>query len=183
MNTLTAKQKIIILGFGWLVLCLSMYSYFFKILDKKNQALAFAIVEENRKLLVLEAEKQSFNQAQADLGLLSKQSISPDSFFSKDISLVREIQELEIQAENAGVTLSINNLSGTVKNASKAKALGDIVYVSATLGVKGGLPEVISYMEYIEQARFVANIPSISFTAADQGRVSAALETQFYLKR
>lgn len=183
MNTLTAKQKIYVLAAVWLALCASMYFYFFNILDSKNQELAFSIVGQNKERMMLEAEQESFKQAKADLAMLAEQPVSPNEFFSQDVTLVNEIKALEAAAKKYDVTLTINNLSGTVKTATKAKTLNDMVYVSATLGVKGTLAGVVSYMEYVENAKFIANISNMNITAADENKTSAALDIQFYLKR
>ncbi len=183
MNALTAKQKIYALAALWLALCAGMYFYFFNILDSKNQELAFGIVGQNKERMMLEAEQESFKQAKADLAMLDQQPVSPNDFFSQDVTLVNEIKALEAAAEQYGVTLTINNLSGTVKTATKAKTLNDMVYVSATLSIKGSLTGIVQYMEYVENAKFIANVSNMNITAADENKTSAALDIQFYLKK
>lgn len=95
MNKLSAKNKIFIVAAVWLALVLSMFFYFFNILDNSNQQIVLAMSDQQKNLNLLSAEKQSFIKGQQDLQALQGKSNQPQDFFSQDVTLVSEIEVLE----------------------------------------------------------------------------------------
>ena len=61
--------------------------YLFGLLDAANQHTLSSITQQEKDLAVLQAERESYKQAQGDLQTLAEKAYQPDNFFSKDITL------------------------------------------------------------------------------------------------
>jgi hypothetical protein len=107
---LTKKQKFAISIAVWLITTLGMFFYCLPVQHKGN----LAIIETVKTLSVKEqgllAEKNSYLQAKQALEDLAKLEIQPENFFSKNITLVKEIKKLESIASELGVEFALSGL-------------------------------------------------------------------------
>lgn len=178
-----AKNKIYIAAAAWLIVCLAVFGYFFKILDRQNTATLAQIVGQNNELAVLDAQQKSFTMAKQDLADLAKQSLLPDDFFSQDVTLVKEIQTLENLGNKLQVNFNLSGLSGTVKNAPKAKTQGDIVTVPYSISLSGSFPRVVDFIETMENLSFITHLTTLSLSGNGSTGVNANLTAIFYVRR
>lgn len=183
MRNLTAKNRIILIAVLWVALAGAMFGYFFKLLSQANQKVAAAIVVKNQELGLLQTEQLNFRQAKSELDKLSKEPYQPEEFFSKDITLVKEVLALETLADDLHVDITLSNLRGTLKDAQKAKTKGEVFAVPFSLAVVGQMNDVISYIETLENLAFITNTNTISLSADKEGLVNAAIGANFYLKK
>lgn len=183
MIKLSIKNKIYAAVAVWLVLCGSMFGYFFKIFDRTNTVLVASIQQQNKDLLQLEKEQDSYNKAKQDLAALARENIQPQDFFGRDVTLVNEIKTLETISGLAGVDLNLSGLSGTIKAAPKAKTLSDIAVIPYSMRVKGGFPNVVSFLEMMEHLNFITNVSSITVNGTDQTDIGVSLTAFFYLNK
>ncbi len=183
MNKITAKSKIYSALAIWLLVCLAMFSYGFKILDNSNQETQDKILQQNKELAVLEAEKASYEQANKDLSELSQKKMQPGDLFSRDITLVNELKTLESLAQTLGLDLNLSGISGTTKTAPKAQTQGDIVIVPYYMIVNGQFSKVVDFIETAENLPFITHLNGVTISAASGGTVNANLTANFYLRK
>ncbi len=183
MQIFPKKNKIYVLAAVWLVICASMFGYFFNILDRSNLAEVNAIKEKNKELSQLEYERDSFEKAKADLALLAKQDIQPKDFFSKDVTLVNEIETLEGIARDNSVDLILSGISGTVKTIPKAKTVSDIGTVPYNINLTGSLSNVVSFIETVEHLSFITNVTSLAVRGDTEDKVNVTMTASFYLSK
>lgn len=183
MRKFSAKNKILMLSVVWIILSGLMLAYFFNFLDISNQRALDSLARQKSDLVQLQAERESFKQAQADLDRLNKQPYQPGDFFSQDVSLVNEIKTLENLSQQRQVTMLLSGISGTVLTAPKAKTITPIVMVPYGISLNGSFPQVINFIESLENLPFITNVANVSVSAADKGQVSANLNAFLYLKK
>lgn len=183
MNKLSAKNKIITLVAGWLLLCAAMLMYFFGLLDASNQKTLEGLNKVKTDLAAVRAQSESYKQEQADLQLLSQKAIQPDDFFSKDITLVNEIKTLESLSSEMSVKMSLSGVSGTVNTAAPAVTATPMVVVPFSLNLNGNFSDVIAFIETLEHESFISNVTGFSISAAGPGQVTANLGGSFYIKK
>ncbi len=167
----------------WLSLSLIMFFYLFSILDITNTQSIKAMEQQNKDLAVLIAERESYIKAKADLQKISKEEIQPDTFFSKDISLVNEIRTLESWAEKLNVKMQLTGVSGTINTLPKAKTLTPIGTVPYSIGLLGSFTQVVNFVEVLENLSFITNVTAVSISNAADGQVNLNLSASFYLKK
>lgn len=168
---------------GWVILSAAMFMYLFGILDASNRHTLDAMSKQRKDLALLKAEKQSYTQAQADLQELSKKSLQPDSFFSKDINLVNELRILEDWSRKLNITMQLSGLSGTVNTAPKAKTATPIVVVPYGISLTGSFSQVTNFLEVLENLSFITNVNGLSLSSANNNLVNASLSANFYLQK
>jgi hypothetical protein len=183
MKNFSAKNKIIFLALGWLILSFAMFIFFFKIMDHRNQQTLDSMAEERKALVVLQAESDSYKKAQADLDQLSGMAIQPDNFFSSDINLVNEIKTLEALSQKYNVQMQLSGVSGTINSAPKANTVTPIVVVPYSISLNGDLSSAVNFIENLENLSFITNVSSLAINAADKGLVHVSLAANFYLKK
>jgi Tfp pilus assembly protein PilO len=132
---------------------------------------------------LLEAEKQSFDFAQKDLEQLSRMPLQPENFFSQDVTLVSELETLEKLGSQLNVRVELSGISGTVKNAAKAKTASDIVTIPYNISVRGSYPQIVNFLEYFENLPFVTTLTSLAIRSTGEGEVIMSGNALFYLKR
>lgn len=179
----SAKNKIYAIVFLWLVLCGSMFGYFFGIFSKSNQGLASTITSKTQELALLEAEQQSYKQAKTELDKLKHERYQPERFFSKDVTLADEIRTIERVAGDLNLEITINGLRGTLKDHQKAKTKTELYMVPFTLNVVGSFEDVVTFIETLENLHFITNVSTVSVNTASNSEVNAALVANFYLKK
>ena len=168
---------------AWLLVSLSMFFYFFNILDSQNLKTQKLMASDRSSLLVLQQEDQSFKDAQADLNKMATQPYQPDNFFSKDIALVDEIQTLEDLSAKYNLQMTISGVSGTAAAAPLAQTATPIALVPYGLSLTGTLPDLVDFMENLENLQFVTTITTVSINSGDKGQVNANLAGDFYLRK
>lgn len=183
MGNLSAKNKIYVLVATWVVGIALLFLYGFPILDASNETLVNKHAEQQRSLATLQAEVESFKQAQSELDKVVKQKYSPEDLFSQDVSLVQELRTLEELGQKHSVTVSIGGLSGTLKSAQKAKTLSEVFMVPYSLSISGPYENTIAFLEHIEHLRFITTVNSLSMSAISDNEVSLNLNAVFYLRR
>jgi Tfp pilus assembly protein PilO len=183
MKKSSAKNKIILVLLAWLILSASMFLYFFKLLDVQNQATLDSMAQERKDLASLQAQDQSYKQAQADLQELAGKPYQPEDFFTSDISLVNEIQTLENLAAKYNLTMQISGIAGTIETLQSANTVTPIAMVPYGITLSGDFFQTVNFIESLEHLSFIANPTNISINGADNGNVSASMSANFYLKK
>lgn len=178
----SAKNKIILLLIGWGVVCALMFLYFFGFLNASNQKTIDGIDKQKSDLAVVQAEKNSYTQGKSDLEKLAEESLPLSSFFSRDITLVGEIQTLEVLSQKLGVTMQLGGVSGTASSAPKAEAKTAIVEIPYNIRLNGTLAQVSDFIENMEHLDFIIDARALSITAADKGLVNANFSGEFYIQ-
>lgn len=183
MNKLSAKNKIFVLLAVWFILSVCMFGSFFNFLDIANQRALDSMAKQKKELAQLKAERESYKQAQGDLDKLAQSLYQPDAFFSRDITLVNELQILEDLSKKLNVDIQLSGISGTVNTIPKAKTITPIGMVPYGIGVSGSFSDVVDFVESLENLAFISNVSSISISSADKGLVHANLSSGLYLKK
>lgn len=183
MGNLSAKNKIYALTVSWVVMIVLLFLYGFPILDSSNEVLVTKYAEQQRTLATLQAEVESYKQAQSELDKVAKQKYSPEDLFSQDVSLVQELRTLEELGRRHNVSLSIGGLSGTLRNAQRAKTLSEVFMIPYSLSVSGSFENTIAFLEHIEHLRFITTVNSVSMGAISESEVSMNLNAVFYLRK
>lgn len=183
MGKFSVKNKIVLIIVAWLMLSCVMFFYLFSILDASNNNSLLAMDQQNKELAVLNAERDSYNNAKADLDKISKEQISPDSFFSKDVALVNEIKTLESWAQKLNVQMQLSGVSGTINTLPKAKTATSIGTVPYSVNLVGSFTDIVNFIEVLENLNFITNINTLSISALDKGQVSLNLSAFFYLRK
>ncbi len=168
---------------AWAVLSACMFFYFFNFLDASNQQVVSSMQKQKKDLASLQGQEQSFELAKSDLDKLAAQAIQPDDFFSKDITLVNEIQTLEDLNQKLNVNMQLSGLSGTIGGEPSAGTITPIAQVPYAISIKGSLDQVTGFLQALENLSFVTNVTSISVSAGDKGLVNANLSAVFYLRK
>ncbi len=180
MNKFSAKNKIIVLLIAWLAVIFVMVSYVFKILDNANNTALDNMSQDRQNLAVVQAEDQSFKQAQSDLKKLAEQPLQPADFFSRDITLVKELEILENLQQKYGVQMDLSGVSGTVNNLTPAPTKSQIVVAPYGISLTGSLVQVTNFIEALENVSFVTDINGLTISLS-QNTVAANLSANFYL--
>ena len=183
MNHFSAKNKIVLLLVVWLGLSALTFGYFFKLLDRANQKTLDSMDVQRKEFAQLTAERQSQNQAKWDLETLAKQSIQPENFFSRDITLVNELKILEGLSDRLNLKMQIGGVSGTVNTAAKAKTITPLVVIPYSISVSGSLQRAVDFVETLENLKFITNVSNISISTADKNTVNVGMTANFYLKK
>ncbi len=158
-----------------------MLGYFFKILDIQNTKTLDGMAQSRQTLATLRTEDQSFKEAQTDLQKLASQAYQPDSFFSRDITLVDEIQTLEALSQKFNLQMEISGVNGTVNSETPAPTQSPIVLVSYGLNLTGSLADVTDFVQTLENLSFVTTVNGLSLSSGDKGQINANLSGDFYL--
>jgi Tfp pilus assembly protein PilO len=180
---LTSKVKIYAAATALALLCFAMFGYFFNIFDSSNALTLKNISENNKELKLLQDEELSYKLAKEDLEKMQKQTVKPQDFFSRDITLVNEIRTLEKLGEEMNVEFQLTGLSGTVKNAAKAKSQGEIVSLPFSMNIVGSLEDCVAFLKTVENLGFIVSVSGISVGIASADQVSISLPASFYLRR
>ena len=183
MNVISTKHKIYLALAIWLALVGVMFSYIFPLLGQSNAAQLNTLGDQRKQLGKLQAEQESFQQAQADLLAVAKKPRQPEDFFSKDITLVNEIQALEDLGAKSGVQFALSGVAGTIATVPKAKTASEIFAVPAVLSISGPFSGVASFIESLENLDFIVNVSGISVTSVGADKIAATLTANFYLHK
>lgn len=176
------KTKIYILCAIWLALIPLMFLLLFTILDNSNAGLVQNFSEQQHDLAVLQAEQESFKQANSDLHKVTTEKYQPDDLFSKDVTFVNELKTLEALGQVSNIQLQITGISGTVKSVPKAPStLSTLYQISYGLSLSGSLNNCLSFMEHLEHLPFATTISGMTIGASD-GQVAISLNGYFYIK-
>ena len=183
MRNISAKTKIIILLCAWLGLCALMFGYIFPLLNKANES----VLDTQSKLLtnlsLLKAENESYKQSQTDLQKLSQQPIQPSDFFSRDVTFVNEIVDLDNISKENNVQMHFSGVSGTVGSAAKANTITPFALIPYSLSLDGNLSDILNFIKELENASFITNINTVNMSGADKNHINAPLSANFYLKK
>ncbi|HVY67690.1 MAG TPA: hypothetical protein VHA30_02250 [Patescibacteria group bacterium] len=183
-RAMSAKNKIVLLAVLWLVLGCAMFLYFFQILDNANLKTVADMADQQKKLATLQAQGNGYKKAQDDLAQFAQEPYQPADFFSKDVTLVKEIQTLEDLGQRYGVDMQLSGLSGTVDSASKAPTTRTgIVSVPYSINLTGDFNSVVEFIEHLENLSFITNATGLTVSAASGGQVNANLTAMFYLQK
>lgn len=182
MKKTSYKNKIILLS-GILVLAIAgLFGYFFNLLDKSNAAVVDKILIQKKELLELQAEQRNFELSKQDLNLLASRPYKPDNFFSQDITLVKEIKELEGFASATKVDLTLS-VAGTIDTAVKAKTVGEIYQIPYTIQVKGRFANIVAFLKTLEKTDYVTHLTSVNVNTVSSSEVNAVFTGLFYIKK
>ncbi len=183
MKNFSAKNKIIILLAAWLIVSGGMFFYFFKLLDVANTSTLDSMAEDRKNLVVLRAKDKSFKQAQADLQELAAKPFQPEDFFSRDISLVKELQTLEDLGRKYNLKMQIAGVSGTIGTLSKAQTVTQLAVIPYGLTLNGNFYQAMQFLENYEHLNFITSVSAISLSAVEGNDVSMSLASNFYLRK
>ncbi len=182
MGKWSYKRKIQALIALWIVVTAALFGYFFNILDSSNAALLAEISSKEDQYQQLLAEQESFRQAKQDLEALAKKSVQPDNFFSRDTSLVFEIQTLEALSKQLHLDMTLG-VSGSASSAVKVVDTSNVYQVPLSLGVAGDFNTVLRFIDTLEHLPFLVPIGAVSINAAGPGKVNASFSASFYIKK
>lgn len=183
MKNFPAKTKIYLMTFVWLVVCATMFGYFFKLQDGSSRALLKNVELQKKNLYKVKIEEESFRQAKEDLEKLKAETYQPEDFFSKDTTLVNEIKILEELSRQGNVDITLSGVAGTVKTVPRTTIKGSVLYVPYSMAVAGAYGNVIAFIETLENLSFVTNITALTVSAGEGGEVTATFTASFYLKQ
>jgi Tfp pilus assembly protein PilO len=183
MNNWPAKNKIFGLLVLWLGLITLMFFSLFGILDRQNLANLESMAQQRKDLAMLKAERESFTRAQQDLDLLAKKQYQPEDFFSKDVTLVKELRILEDWADRLGVKIQISGISGTIASVPKAKTQTSLAVIQYGISINGEFSQVLNYIQVLENLSFITSISSMNLNNSDRGNVSAGVTASLYLRK
>jgi Tfp pilus assembly protein PilO len=158
-----------------------MFLYFFKILDNLNQQVLKSMSGQMQNLALLKGQSEVYEKAESDLQKLTQESIQPEEFFSRDITLVYEIETLENLSAELNVQMVLAGVSGTVQTAPIANTKTPMAEIPYSITVSGSLQQVTAFIESLENLSFVTNITSFGLSSEGQGNVGANLGANFYL--
>ena len=179
----STKNKIYMAVFFWLVASGVMFGYLFDKFGSSNQTLIEEMSSLKKQEAMLQAEKQSFIEAQNDLSQIENAKLKPEQFFSQDITLVNEIRRLESIARDIGVEMELTGISGTLKNATKAGTKSEIYQIPYVISLKGPLSKAVAFMEYLENLEFITKTGQVNFSAAGKGEVNVTFNSFLYIKK
>ncbi len=183
MGFMSAKNKIYVGVAVWVVACASMFMYFFHILDNSNQLLVSNIGDKRHILSVIKAERDSYQKAKKDLQELQSKPIQPDSFFSKDVTLVNEIRTIEQLGKDLDVAVTLTGVSGTAQSAAKAKTSSSLAAIPCNLTVVGDFSHTVAFVESLENLDFITNVSTVNVSGAANSKVNITLGANFYIKK
>lgn len=182
MQRLPAKNSIISASVVFVLVSAAVFGYLFPLFDSANTKLSEAVAAARKEYLEVQAEQQSVEQGKRDLATLAAKPVQPENFFSGDTSLVGEIKVLEDLAKSLAVDLDVS-ISGTAATAPKAKTTTDIRVIPFTIQVEGEYVSIIQFIEYLEHAKFVTYVKTVTINPAGRSLMSARLDGNFYIKK
>ncbi len=167
----------------WLGITAAAFAYGFPAIDRSNRAVAANIAQEKSQMLDLETQEQSFLLAKRDLQDLAQQPIQPQDFFSQDVTLVKEIEELEALGKSENVHLTLGGISGTINSEPKAKTKSALYAVPYSITVNGSFADVVNYVQTLEHVDFVTALTSLSMAGSGGDNVTASMSATFYIRK
>ena len=176
------KTKIYATLVVWLGVCAGMYFYGFGILQSANRDALSVISEKKDQLLSLQAEQQSYRLAQQDLDDLGKKDYQPGNFFSRDISLVKELSTLENLSTTTQVRLTISGINGTIDTLPKAKTQSPLYTMSYYMNVSGPFINVYNFIQSLYNLNFVTTINTLSM-GGGSGNVVVTMSAYLYIQK
>ena len=162
MNKLSPKNKIYVAVILWAIVSLVMFSFVFGISANASERILAGITAQKQQLATLNGKSESYSLAQQDLQTMAQKPIQPDAFFSKDITLVKEIETLENLSQTTGVTLALSGVAGTTQTAPRANTLSNIVDIPYGITLQGPFPTVVDFIQSLENLDFITNITAVS---------------------
>ncbi len=183
MQKYSFNYKIYLAAAVWLILCALMYFYFFGLFDKSTNAILDNIWKQSKELKLLKAEQDSYRLAKEDLEKINTKSLKPEDFFSKDITLVKEIKVLETLGDKYGVDMGFSGVSGIANAAPKAKTISDIAIVPYSISLQGTFANVVNAIEALENLDFITNLSALSASTGLGDNINVSLNASFYLRR
>jgi Tfp pilus assembly protein PilO len=183
MIIFNAKLKIFIVGILWVLICISMPTYFFGIFEHSNNLEIEKINSQKKELLQLKAEQDSYQKAKKDLEIFAKEKYQPENFFNNEINVVSELKTLEALGPELGLDVSMSGLSGTIGGAAKAAVQGDIVQLPYSFTVVGPYNKTLQFLEILENLDFVVHNSSFAIGPSAGGNINLVLSSFLYLKR
>ncbi len=177
----TKKQKFFVGMSVWLAFTFLVFVYFLPIEHKSNLEVIETIKTLSTKEQGLLAEKNSYLQAKQALDDLAKLEIQPENFFSKNITLVKEIKKLESMARDLTVEFTLSGISGNLQSATKAPTVSNIFLVPYSIHLEGSLDKLVTYIEYLENLEYINTVSSLDISATNDNSVSVNLSANFYV--
>jgi Tfp pilus assembly protein PilO len=177
------RNKFIITIVSVLFILAVIFGYVFGIFQNKNEELLAAVTAANQTYEQIDAEQRSFAAGKRDMEELSHKTYQPDSFFSTDTKLVKEIKTLEelATASKIGLTLQV---SGTAAAAAKVPATSGTVFsIPYTMTLSGSFAGITAFMAATERLPFITHIKAVTLAAEDENKVRAVLTTVFFIKK
>ncbi len=181
MNKTSAKIRVYAALTVWLLLCVSMFGYFFNLLDNSNEQLVFAIQKERKQLAQAQGEEKSYQLASQDLSTVAAAQYQPTDFFSKDVTLVKEIETLENLSTAYNIQMSISGVAGTVETLPSAQTKSPLLIVPATVGITGSFSDCIAFLQSVEHLSFITTVTSLNANSASNNQVNMQIGLNFYI--
>lgn len=182
MPKLTYQPKIIASTIGFVavlfVMVLVVYPMLHGILDGRLTK----IMEQKKTVVELRQERDNIERAKQDMLDLKGKTIQPETFFSKDTTLVAELARLEGRAGKLGVDLNLS-VSGTVTQATKAKTASELYMVPVTIRLSGPYSAVVEYIDFLEHFSTIITVRSVSMSANTADSVNANLVATVHLRK
>lgn len=167
----------------FVVACVVLFGFLFKIMDNSNSALASTTKQKYKEYQDLVAEQKSYEAGKQDIATLALKSVQPEDFFSRDTSLVNEIKTMESTSNNFNLNLNLS-VSGTADKAIKATGVtGPIFAIPYTFTLDGKFDKIVNFMESLEHLNFITHMKSVILVAKENGVIQATLNGNFYIKK
>lgn len=181
--TFISKKKRIYVGLGVLVIATFIIFWFiFPAIESGNLSAANKVLSKSKQYQELLQQQASYEAGKSDLETLTKKPYQPSDFFSKDTSVVKEIETLENLAKDEKLKLDLQ-VTGTKSTGQKAPTTGDIVQVPYTLSLTGSLAGIEAFLERFENLKFITHAQSVEFASVTDGEVKANLSAIFFVQK
>ncbi len=182
MPKLTYKPKILASTIGFLILVLVMVLVVYPMLHGTLDNGLIKIMEQKKTVVELRQERDNIERAKQDMLDLKGKTVQPETFFSKDTTLVAELTRLEERADKLGVDMNLS-VSGTLTQATKAKTASELYMVPVTIRLSGPYSAVVEYVDFLEHFSTIVTVRSVSLSANTASSVNANLVATVHLRK
>ncbi|MBP9686339.1 MAG: hypothetical protein KBD66_00895 [Candidatus Doudnabacteria bacterium] len=182
MPKLTYQPKIIVSTIVFLGVVLGMVLLVYPMLHGTLDGRLTQIMEQKKTVVELRQERDNIDRAKQDMLDLAGKTVQPESFFSKDTTLVGELSRLEERARKLKVDLNLS-VSGTLAQATKAKTASELYMVPVTIRLSGSYSAVVEYIDFLEHFSTIITVRSVSMSANTADSVNANLVASVFLRK
>lgn len=179
---LSPKNKIYIAITLWVVVVFILFWYGFPVFERVNLSAANQVLNKSKQFQELQQQQASYQAGKNDLETMSKKPYQPTDFFSKDTSVVNEIEALEKLAKDNSLELELT-VTGTKAGAAKAPTQGDFLQIPYTLSLTGTTANLVNFLQYYENLKFITHAQALDITTAKEGQIRATMSAVFYVQK
>lgn len=182
MPKFSHKNKIYVSLAIWFVVTFIIFWYGFPVIESGTLAADGQVLAKAKQYQDLQQQQASFQAGKKDLETLAKKPYQPSDFFSKDTSVVKEIETLETLAKSQNLELDLQ-VTGTKASASKAPTSSDIVQIPYTIALTGSYSNLVSFLQTFENLSFITHAQGLDIAALKEGQIKATLSAIFFVQK